>query len=120
MSTSVEKLNLTRGGRDSRASAYAWKTLGKDEVGDPVEIINESKVTLQVAGEFDGAVVKLQGSISPADADYQFLTDHKNNQVIALNTPQMLYISENPMLFRPVVVGGTDDTNIQFYLYAVP
>jgi len=112
--------NQLHGGRGVTVS---WAGLSVNDDGIWQQLVLFKYKCLHIFGTFNGAIAYLEGTNEDAQAGVPtspiHLTDSLH-QEIAVTTPGILHVFENPLYMRPIVVGGDGDTDLTFLLVCRP
>jgi len=93
--------------QNTRAFVATWSPLAQGDTGEPVGFSQYSDKSVQVAGAFGGASVRIEGSNN--GVDWAVLTDPQGNDLV-ISASKIEMITEATAHVRPVVVGGSGTT----------
>lgn len=86
-----------------------WYGMGKDDDGEPVQLVVFSDRSVQIAGTFGGASITIGGSND--GVTYHALTDTAGVPLTLIDTA-LRQIMELPVWIKPRVFGGSPATNL--------
>ena len=95
-----------------------WDNLKKGDVGDALELSGPAELHVQVAGEYSGADLLLEGSneTAPGDADWSMVTDTQGLAMIFNAGSNIRHSASTPRWIRPVVENGDENTLLKMLI----
>jgi hypothetical protein len=86
------------------AIGYLWDHLKARETGTQLDSAAYSKISIQIDGEFDGAIVNIEGSNN--GVVWYVLIDSQDNHM-HVSFPGIADIGQLTRYIRPVIMGGS-------------
>ncbi len=105
----AEILHTRTATRNTRAFVATWAPLAQGDTGEAVGFSQYSDKSVQVAGAFGGASVRIEGSNN--GVDWAVLTDPQGNDLV-ISSAKIEMVTEATAHVRPVVVGGSGTTEL--------
>ena len=93
----------------SRAFVARWSDLLLSDDGQSMEFSQYTDKSVQVAGTFGGASIRIEGSND--GTNWAALTDPQGNDLLIV-APKIEQVTECTLYIRPVVVGGNGTTSL--------
>jgi hypothetical protein len=101
----------SRSGTGSTAVFVAtWPSLAQGDDGDALPFAQYSDKSVQVAGTFGGATLRVEGS-NNGGSTWATLTDPQGNDLL-ITSAKIEMVTEATVLVRPIVVGGDGTTSL--------
>lgn len=96
---------------------FKWLGLGLNDTGYPLYLPQHSDKTIQVRGTFGtGGKCRIEGSNMDENPEYDLLTDQQESPLEISTSSPMKFVTQNPYMMRPNIVGGDGTTNLNIYL----
>jgi len=107
-------INHSRSATGASSSLVAtWANLAQGDTGDAMPFSQYSDKSVQVAGTFGGATVRVEGSNN--GTDWAVLTDPQGNDLL-ITTAKIEMVTEATMLVRPNISGGDGTTSLSIHM----
>lgn len=92
---------------NQRVGIFTWTPLAQGDDGSPCSLAQYADRSVQVAGTFGGATLRVEGSND--GTNWATLTDPQGNELL-ITGAKIEMVTEVTLYIRPVVVGGGGTT----------
>jgi len=91
-----------------QVTVYKWSGVHEGDTFEPVNMATKNEKGFQVSGSFGtSGAIGLEGNLESSTSQVWFRCTTQGGSLINLTTPNRVYVIENDLWNRPVILAGT-------------